>query len=169
MVRCWQAIGTKTSDIRGWSNNIKPGDTGLSRWCRLKDEIMRTAKRLTNQNGKLVQIENMPARELIQRYNRPYVLIYCDPPYVLSTRSGRIYKHEMSDEDHVKILETLLQHPGPVIISGYQSDLYDSMLSGWHKANTKANCEKGKSATEVLWMNYKPPAEQISLLNAVND
>lgn len=31
LVSCWQAIGTKTSDISGWSNNIKPTDSGISR------------------------------------------------------------------------------------------------------------------------------------------
>jgi DNA adenine methylase len=164
LVRCWQAIGTKTSDISGWSNNIKPGDSGISRCERLSDSIIYTSERLKSQKLKLVQIENMPARELIPRYKRPYVFIYCDPPYVLSTRSGRIYACEMTDQDHVELLELLLQHPGPVMISGYMNDIYKDMLQGWTVVTNKSQCEMGKSATEVIWMNYEPPAQQMSLL-----
>lgn len=154
LVRCWQAIGTKTSDICGWSNNIKPIDSGLSRWSKIETNIIMAAKRLKNNGLNLVQIENMPAVDLIKRYNRPYVFIYCDPPYVLTTRSGRIYKCEMSNEEHVELLTTLKQHTGPVMISGYMNDLYKEMLSDWNVKTNKSNCEMGKSATEVIWMNY---------------
>ncbi len=163
LVRCWQAIGTKTSDISGWSNNIKPGDSGISRWTRLDKSIDEAAKRLQNYKKHLVQIENMPAVGLIKRYNRPYVFIYCDPPYILSTRSKRIYKCEMTDSDHTELLETLLNHTGPVMISGYMSDMYNQMLKGWTVQKNRSNCEMGKAATEVIWMNYEPPQQQLDL------
>ncbi|PYG88475.1 site-specific DNA-adenine methylase [Ruminiclostridium sufflavum DSM 19573] len=163
LVRCWQAIGTKTSDISGWSNHIKPGDTGTSRWTRLDKSIDEAAKRLQSYKKCLVQIENMPAVDLIRRYNRPYVFIYCDPPYVLSTRSKRIYKCEMTDNDHIELLEALTGHTGPVMISGYMNEIYNEMLKGWTVKTNKSNCEMGKAATEVIWMNYKPSNEQLSL------
>lgn len=165
MVRCWQAIGTKTSDISGWRHNIKPGDTGLSRWYRLNDEIMRTAKRLCHEKLKIVQIENQTAVDLIKRYNRKEVLIYCDPPYLLSTRSGRIYKHEMTNEQHLDLLQSLLSHKGKVIISGYENELYNSQLAGWHKEKRLASTEMGGRAVEVLWINYKPSGQQITLMD----
>jgi DNA adenine methylase len=163
MVRTWMAIGTKTSDITGWRNNIKPGDSGVSRWTRLTESIMLASNRLKCSKSKLVQIENMPAVKLIERYNRPYVFIYCDPPYVLSTRSKRIYKCEMTNDDHVELLKALINHPGPVMISGYQNDIYENLLQGWYKETNKSFCEKGKAATEVIWMNYEPPQQQLSL------
>lgn len=103
----------------------------------------------------IVQIENMPAVELIKRYNRPYVFIYCDPPYVLGTRSGRIYKCEMSDDEHIELLIALKEHKGPVMISGYMNDIYSEMLKEWDVKTNKSNCEFGKTATEVIWMNYE--------------
>lgn len=163
MVRCWQAIGTKTSDISGWSNNIKPVDSGLSRWSRLDEEIIRTAQRLSNEKLNLVQIENQPAVDLIKRYNRKEVLIYLDPPYVLKTRSGRIYKYEMTDEQHIELLETVLKHKGPVIISGYDNEIYSEYLKGWKKEKRLVNTEMGGKGTEVIWMNYEAPAEQLRL------
>lgn len=86
---------------------------------------MEAAERLRG-----VQIENRPAVEVIRRYNFENVLIYCDPPYVLSTRCRKQYNQEMSDEDHEELLEALLQHKGPVVISGYSSPLYEAKLGG---------------------------------------
>lgn len=162
-VRCWQAIGTKTSDISGWSNNIKPGDSGISRWHRLNQTILQVAKRLSNEKLQLVQIENQPAIKLIERYNRKETLIYCDPPYLLSTRSGRIYEHEMTEADHYELMHVLLKHKGKVVLSGYDNHLYNSILEGWHKETMKATTEMGGSSTEVIWMNYEPPIMQLKM------
>ncbi len=163
MVRCWQAIGTKTSDITGWSNNIKPVDTGSSRWSRLEKSILKTAKRLKHDGMNIVQIESMPAVELIKRYKKEYVFIYLDPPYLLSTRSGRIYKCEMTEVEHIKLLETIKEHPGPVMISGYDSDIYNECLKGWFTDTKPTKCEMGKDATEKIWMNYKPKPKQLRM------
>ena len=83
---------------------------------------------------------------------------------MLETRTGKQYLHEMTKQDHVELLETLLQHPGAVVLSGYQSELYDGMLKGWYKATTASFAEHGKKRVEVLWMNYDPPYQQLSLL-----
>ena len=163
LVRMWQAIGAKTSDITGWSNNIKPCDCGKSRWERLNESIAETSKKLKSQNQKLVQIENMPALKLIARYMRPYVFIYCDPPYLLNTRSKRIYAKEMSDQDHIDLLKVLLQHTGPVMISGYESKLYEEYLTGWRKETQISQCEFGKKRVEVIWMNYEPSLKQLKM------
>jgi len=163
LVRCWQAIGTKTSDITGWSNNIKPVDSGSSRWSRLEESISMTATRLKSDGMYLVQIENMDMFELIRRYSKPYVFIYIDPPYLLNTRSKRIYKHELTNEDHIELLKLINEHKGPVMISGYDSDLYNSHLEGWYKDTKPTRCEMGKDAIEVIWMNYKPKPKQLRL------
>lgn len=154
LVRMWQAIGAKSSDITGWRNNIKGNNGNLTQFnLRLPDSIIKASLRLKHTNNSLVQIENQPAVKLIERHKRENVFIYCDPPYVLSTRSGRIYKYEMNDQDHVELLETLLQHPGPVIISGYENDLYNSILSNWIIEKKQARCEGGKSKEEALYIN----------------
>jgi DNA adenine methylase len=164
LVRMWQAIGAKSSDITGWRNNIKGNNGNLTQFnMRLPRNIIEASLRLKHTSGCLVQIENQPAVKLIQRHNQKNVLIYADPPYVRSTRSGRIYKCEMTDQDHVELLETLLQHSGPVIISGYESELYNGLLSGWNVVKQLARCEGGQERTEILWMNYETHAEQLQI------
>lgn len=85
------------------------------------------------------------------------VLIYADPPYLLETRSGKQYRHEMTDADHEALLAALKAHPGPVILSGYHSPMYDSELSGWNIIERKAYNQNGSRRTEVLWCNYEIP------------
>ena len=102
---------------------------------------------------KTVQLEQQPALKLIERYRRPEVLIYADPPYVMDTRKGRIYKHEMNDQDHLDLLEVLDAHPGPVLLSGYAHPLYDDRLKHWHRETKVVTTEAAKSAEEVLWIN----------------
>jgi len=46
---------------------------------------------------------------------------------------------------------------GKIILSGYQSELYDSMLKGWYKKSIEGQAEyHGVGRKEVLWMNFKP-------------
>lgn len=89
------------------------------------------------------------------------VLIYCDPPYLMSTRSSQrpIYQYELEDADHVRLLKILLNLPYRVMISGYPSDLYDSMLSTWRRVSFYTVNRAGNLAQEVLWMNYPEPFE----------
>lgn len=166
LVRMWQAIGSKTSDRTGWRNNIQDLNGNVDQWStKLPGRIIEVAARLKHINGHQVNIENQPAEKILQRYARPYVFIYADPPYEPSTRKNRIYKHEMTKEDHKKLLEIILQHPGPVMISGYDNDLYNDLLEGWHKETRLANCEGGQQRIEVIWMNYEPPVRQISMFD----
>jgi len=118
-------------------------------WNRLPDEISGVALRL-----KMVQIEHRPAVELIKAFNHSNVLVYADPPYVMSTRGRKMYRHEMADEDHIELAETLLQHTGPVMLSGYDNEIYNTYLSGWRKESIPARAENSLPRTEVLWMNF---------------
>ncbi|HYP25822.1 MAG TPA: DNA adenine methylase [Blastocatellia bacterium] len=87
--------------------------------------------------------------------------VYLDPPYLFETRSSKkpIYKYEFSDEQHVELLETILELPCKVMISGYQSLLYVKMLWGWSTYTFQSIKRNGQQATEFLWFNYPAPAE----------
>ena len=50
--------------------------------------------------------------------------MYIDPPYLLSTRTGKQYKHEMNDSDHKELLKTIKKSKAKIMISGYENDLY---------------------------------------------
>lgn len=111
-----------------------------------------------------VAIEGLPAEEIIQRYDGSDTLFYCDPPYLPETRSEstrKVYAQEMSRRDHWTLLCCLLEVTGKVVISGYLHKMYDDMLDGWvritKKTHTKIN-SKRSPRTEVLWMNFTPPA-----------
>ncbi|HBG3822425.1 TPA: DNA adenine methylase, partial [Clostridioides difficile] len=108
------------------------------------------------------EIENRDAVELIKKYNKTDCLIYADPPYLLKTRSQKMYNVEMeTEEEHEKLLKTLLKFSGYVILSGYDSDLYNEMLNGWNKMEFKACAEQGKRK-EMLWTNFET-TKQLSL------
>lgn len=149
LVRCWQSIRVKTGSISGWRCRATAEDAYRPRqWNDLPENIAAVAERL-----KLVQIENRPALQVIARYNRPDVLIYADPPYLLGGRNGAIYESEMSEADHAELLDALLAHTGPAILSGYDSPLYSSKLSDWRREERQQVIETGQSRTEVLWIN----------------
>lgn len=86
-------------------------------------------------------------------------LVYCDPPYVLSTRKFRLYyENEMSDADHVRLLSVLKALPCRVMISGYLSELYVHQLQGWRCCRFKSPT-RGGPRLEHLWCNFPEPDE----------
>lgn len=117
-------------------------------WLKFPEKIAAVSERLMG-----VQIECQPAVKLIKRYSRQNVLIYADPPYMHSTRTTTSYRYEMSDDDHEELLQTLKQHPGPVILSGYDNQMYDEMLQDWTKQMKRAKAEGGAIRKETLWTN----------------
>lgn len=149
LVRCWQAIGAKTSDRTGWRSLISSNGPDVAKeWSKLPEKILMVTKRL-----KQAQIEHQPAVKLLERYKRKEVLVYADPPYIIETRTKRHYKHEMTIEDHIELLNVLDAHPGPVLLSGYVHHIYDDRLKHWHKETLDVAAEAGAKRQEVLWIN----------------
>lgn len=149
-----------TGEKVGWKNDVQGREKAYAatHWCKTPGVIFEAAERLRG-----VQIENKPAAELIARFNFPNVLIYADPPYLLGTRHGKQYRHEMTDAEHRDLLDVLKVHKGPVILSGYESSLYNDALHGWHRDEASAIAQTSTRRRELLWMNFEPPA-QISLM-----
>jgi len=84
-------------------------------------------------------------------------LVYCDPPYLLETRTSRArYQFEISD--HTRLLAALLALPCYVMLSGYHSSLYADTLREWRMVEYKAPTRAGWR-TEVLWCNFPEPLE----------
>jgi 16S rRNA G966 N2-methylase RsmD len=85
-------------------------------------------------------------------------LVYCDPPYPLWTRrvNRRLYKCEMTDNDHRRLLRVLNSLPCMVQISSYWNSLYAEMLEGWRLIRFQSMTRRGP-AEECLWMNYPEP------------
>lgn len=86
--------------------------------------------------------------------------VYCDPPYLMETRSSkkRIYRHEFSDRvKHLELLTTLKAIPAAVMISGYPSNLYFTQLKHWRSISYCSITRSSRMAIEYLWMNYPEP------------
>lgn len=158
-VRCNQSFGGTTSAPVGWRHSkVSTGPNCPQLWIKIPKTIIEIAKRL-----KYAQIENKDAVKLIEDYKTSEVLIYADPPYLSDTRGKRLYFYEMgSVNEHERLLLSLLSHPGSVILSGYDSDLYNDMLPDWSKIKMQAFDAIGKKRTEVLWLNFEP-ASQIGM------
>jgi len=88
----------------------------------------------------------------------PDALVYCDPPYVLSTRDRdrRLYNCEMSDAQHARLLAVLQELRCMVQVSGYYSAMYAKALSKWRLIRYMA-MTRGGLREECLWMNYPQP------------
>ena len=84
------------------------------------------------------------------------MLIYADPPYVLCTRHGKQYRCEMDDKDQSGLLDVLLAHKGPVLLSGYDNELYNDRLKDWHREETVSYSQVCSKKREILWMNFEP-------------
>jgi len=84
----------------------------------------------------------------------PEKLWYCDPPYHPSTRVRLdLYRYEMTDRDHRRFLRAAIRLQCPVVISGYDCDLYNERLSGWEKQTKQVITRGGTMATECIWKN----------------
>lgn len=154
LVRVWMSHGGKLGRVAGWRLWRDPG-TRLSNsmpklWRALPDRIWSIVDRLRD-----VHIECRDYREVIPLYSgQAEALIYCDPPYVQSTLgTDKLYLHDMTDEDHLELLDLLDRHAGPVLLSGYPSALYDERLVDWRRLETTANASGGAERTECLWLN----------------
>lgn len=90
----------------------------------------------------------------------PGVLIYADPPYPLSARrTDRVrYARELTDEDHVELLERLTLTAARVMISGYRCPIYDAWLADWTRIDYEAMTRGGVMVPESLWLNFRPPS-----------
>lgn len=153
-IRSKMAHGYKSTSKTGFKIDVYARERSycVNCWNRLPGDIIDAAVRL-----KGVQIENRPTLDLIHKFNHDNVLIYADPPYLMETRSGKQYRHEMSEQDHLDLLDALKRHKGGVILSGYPSEMYDRELIGWSKITRKSYNHNADQRTEVLWCNFEVP------------
>ena len=159
LVRMWQSYGSRNRNDGyrgGWKHDVVGRERmyALWSWYRLPEWIVEIAERLRK-----VQIENRPALEVIQQHDSHDIFQYIDPPYLLGTRSRKQYQHEMADADHEELLKAILRSRAKIMVSGYESDMYNEYLHGWHKESFASCAEGGRPRQEVVWMNYECHAQ----------
>ncbi len=156
IVRFWFTVGANVRAKNGMRFEVKRNTGGLNYFhLKLPEMITLVSKRLKHSKTNIVQIENRNVFELIPVYNRENVLMYLDPPYLLSTRKNKkVYRHEFSDEEHEELLKLITCSKAKIIISGYESELYKKFLSDWKMEKTISIDQAGNMKTECIWMNY---------------
>jgi DNA adenine methylase len=146
----------QTASVGRWANCLQTSRAGMagavSRWLGSVEGLEWIASRLLR-----VQIEHDAAINVIQRYDSPDTLFYCDPPYPHSSRGdAKAYQYEMTDQEHIELHRVLSRVQGKVAISSYHCDLMDELYGGWnvHEEGSKKAHSVKTERLEVLWTNY---------------
>lgn len=162
--RVWARLSqSRSGTLRrtGWRYRINPAGNARSMPDYLAAYVERMAviaERLAR-----VSLESRPAVEIIAAYGaQPDALLYVDPPYLGSTRTQQHqYLHEMSTEDDHRALAAALRScRAAVVLSGYESPLYEQLYAGWHVTRLNATTERGgirRERAEALWSNRTLP------------
>lgn len=148
------ARGHRSTGFR--ANSSRSGTTPAQDWASYPEVMMAIVARLRG-----VVIEQRPAIDVMLAHDSPATVHYVDPPYLHSLRAPsnkydlryRMYRHEMTDAEHVTLLGTLRNLTGSVVLSGYASPLYDGALVGWRRVTLDTFADGARPRTEVLWLN----------------
>lgn len=154
------------------ANSNRSGSTPAVDWINLPDSLEIAVRRL-----KGVVIESRPALQVMKAHDGPETLFYVDPPYLHETRAranrrtdnGGVYRHELTDEQHLELLAFVRTLRGMVVLSGYPSAVYDEALADWHQVERAALADGALERTEVLYLNAAATAAmpQPDLLRSV--
>lgn len=90
------------------------------------------------------------------------IFIYADPPYPFNSRKQQkeLYKCEMSDDDHIKLLSNLNKVKCNVMISTRENEIYNEMLKDWTKLEFET-VDRGGKAIEQIFVNYPVPLQKL--------
>ena len=96
----------------------------------------------------------------ISKFDCSDVLLYVDPPYLMSVRSHKkkYYRHEFHTErEHIELASLLMASGAGVMVSGYDSPLYRRLFKGWRRIEIPTIVRSGERRIEIVWMNFPPP------------
>ncbi|GAA2110726.1 DNA adenine methylase [Streptomyces synnematoformans] len=165
----FNACGAAASKRASWSNGMTRGSSSATTVADLVDRLYATAERLRR-----VVIENRAAADVIALYDAPDAVLYCDPPYLDSTRTGLRahrqgdYRYDTNSElDHRQLAEVLHACTATVLLSGYPSPLYDELYADWWRVEVPVQRPSanraghtGPAGVEVVWSNRPLAAAQ---------
>jgi DNA adenine methylase len=162
-----QSFNGSYSRQTGWKISTKETrantSEAISRWISKVPNLLAIVERLRR-----VQISNYDFRLMFEKFDGPETLFYCDPPYMHDTRcNNNEYEFEMSENDHLDLIQLFKNAKGKVALSGYDNDLYNSSLGGYYKtiAKEKRITLFGSKRQEILWTNYDPNHINKNLFN----
>lgn len=158
-IRVRQSLSGRMKDFASLTRNRarRKMNEQASAWLSAIEGLSEVHERL-----KRVVILNHDALKVIQQQDGKRTLFYLDPPYLHETRATTgEYEHEMTWEDHNKLLAVLGKIEGRFLLSGYHSNLYDEAAKhyGWkcHEFEIPNHASGGKEKrrmVECVWCNY---------------
>ena len=153
VVRQRMSFGGKGRDWAFSIGNSRKGTAAaIRRWRRGIDWLPAIHERFKD-----VQIECADWRDVMARFDSPDTLFFLDPPYVPETRVAGIYRHELTQDDHRKLVSRLLAVRGMVILSGYEHQTYSPLeRAGWGRIDHPTCTHVRGSRTrrvECLWLS----------------
>ena len=174
-IRTSQSFNHTAGGKTGWATSVNRGSNSARTVLNRLDRFAAAVDRLAH-----VVIENRDAIDVIEQYSRPDAVVYADPPYLVSTRTAMAkrpsgdYRHEFSSEaDHRRLAAALHETPATVLLSGYESPLYDELYGDWHRAGRRVlrRSSNGRSASQVhavehVWSNRPLPEDLFAGLEA---
>jgi len=117
--------------------------------------VRRCHKRLDG-----VYIENLDFTECVRRYDRPYTVFYCDPPYLESSK----YKTEFTIKDHRRLAGNLKQIKGKFLLTINDHPTICSLYKKFSVLRIKVKYSvsrdktpKARNRTELIIANYPLP------------
>lgn len=147
-------LAGKSDWARARSDNV------AERWVLRQEKLGRIHARLEG-----VQLECRDALDVISAFDGEDTVFYCDPPYVLETRTSRkYYAVEPGDGYHIELVEVLRRTRGAVVLSGYLHPIYEPLMDeGWTATSYESSAlmtvqEEGTerdARKEVVWRNPK--------------
>lgn len=160
-VRCRQSLAGRMNSFAAISRTRTRGGMNeqVSAWLSAVEGLPAVHARLRK-----VMILKRPALDVIRKLDGPGTLFYLDPPYLDITRTAPdVYAHEMSGQDHVNLLKTLLKIQGKFLLSGYDNVLYARAAEKgkWECcrfpiANHAAGGISKRRMVECVWTNFTP-------------
>lgn len=157
-VRCRQSLAGRMDTFAPLSRTrVRRGmNEQASAWLSAIEGLPEVHDRLKRVAGL-----NRDALEVIRTQDGPDTLFYLDPPYLPSTRKtvGEYGAHEMTPEQHEKLLQVLAGVAGKFLLSGYRSDMYDTaaQANGWERhdfelPNNSASGKAKRRMVECVWV-----------------
>ena len=127
----------------------------VSRWSNYAKRLNEVVNRLRD-----IRVESVDGLKFLREFsNRPATLIYIDPPYLAKRSAG--YVVDVEDEEfHIELLGQANISKCMILISGYDSEMYNDLLTkrnGWTKitieTSTKSTTGSSFNRHEILWVN----------------
>jgi DNA adenine methylase len=108
-------------------------------------------------------IENDDFEKIIRRYDSQATFFFLDPPYLGHSVKSKFLN--MSEDDHRRLVEVLLQIKGKALLCGYRNEIYEKLeKAGWFMKRFRLPTSiprpdqtdgKRRYRFEYVWMNFR--------------